>query len=52
MMETDLIWYNYGVLLCNGSTRDFGSLSLGSNPGRTTMQIQIRLWCKGNTQAD
>lgn len=24
------------VRWCNGSTRDFGSLGLGSNPGRTT----------------
>ena len=29
---------------CNGSTRDFGSLSLGSNPGTSTI---MRLWASG-----
>lgn len=26
------------VRWCNGSTRDFGSLGLGSSPGRTTLK--------------
>ena len=30
---------NKEVLLCNGSTTDFGSVSLGSNPGRTTEKM-------------
>lgn len=31
------------VLWCNGSTADFGSVSLGSNPGRTTNIIN-NMW--------
>ena len=31
------------VPLCNGSTADFGSVSLGSNPGGTTKEIVLFL---------
>lgn len=32
------------VLWCNGSTADFGSVSLGSNPSRTTnLNKEVRL---------
>lgn len=31
------------VLWCKGSTTDFGSVSLGSNPGRTTMKTPVIL---------
>ena len=31
--------FNGIVPLCNGSTTDFGSVSLGSNPGGTTRNI-------------
>ena len=33
-------------LWCNGSTSDFGSVSLGSNPGRSTSFVQERVFLK------
>lgn len=30
-------------LWCNGSTTDFGSVCLGSNPGRSTQRLKHRL---------
>ena len=33
---TNYLYYLFIVIWCNGSTKDFGSFSSGSNPGMTT----------------
>ena len=37
------------VSWCNGSTTDFGSVCLGSNPNETTRTRRTVLWCNGST---
>ena len=37
------------VSWCNGSTTDFGSVCLGSNPNETTSTRRTVLWCNGST---